>query len=404
MFLTPTARRLARAQVRSIPLNKPISIVAEVLQPRRQSTAAASSTGNSPQTIFSGIQPTGVPHLGNYLGALQQWVKLQNGAAPDTTLLYSIVDLHAITVRENLAHRRRWKREMLATLLAIGLDPNRSIVYCQSEVPAHAELQWILGCDASYGYLSRMTQWKSKLDLPDNADPLDESSTMKLKAGLFNYPVLQAADILLHRATHVPVGQDQQQHLEFARRCANSFNSHYGRTLIPPQTLLSPAKRIMSLDRPSLKMSKSHVNPSSRILLTDSKSAIAKKVRAAVTDSILGVSYDPINRPGVSNLVDIMFYITSSDSDTGASTQHDLAHDLQDLSMRAFKERVTDAIDSHLAPMRERYEAIISDRGSLLTDAAAVGREKATASAVVTMERVREAVGLDMPWEFPRQP
>ncbi|KAK5144125.1 hypothetical protein LTR04_001672 [Oleoguttula sp. CCFEE 6159] len=316
MFLTPTARRLARAQVRSIPLNKPISIVAEVLQPRRQSTAAASSTGNSPQTIFSGIQPTGVPHLGNYLGALQQWVKLQNGAAPDTTLLYSIVDLHAIT---------------------------------------------------------------SKLDLPDNADPLDESSTMKLKAGLFNYPVLQAADILLHRATHVP--------------WAKTNNN-----------ISTPAKRIMSLDRPSLKMSKSHVNPSSRILLTDSKSAIAKKVRAAVTDSILGVSYDPINRPGVSNLVDIMFYITSSDSDTGASTQHDLAHDLQDLSMRAFKERVTDAIDSHLAPMRERYEAIISDRGSLLTDAAAVGREKATASAVVTMERVREAVGLDMPWEFPRQP
>ncbi|TKA71364.1 hypothetical protein B0A49_04373 [Cryomyces minteri] len=379
MFLTPTAGRLARAQARSRPLHKPkpIPIVVEALQLRRQSTAAASSTSNGLQTIFSGIQPTGVPHLGNYLGALQQWVKLQNGAAPDTTLLYSIVDLHAITVRENLAHRRRWKREMLATLLAIGLDPNRSIVYCQSE---------------------------SKLGLPDNADPLDELSTMKLKAGLFNYPVLQAADILLHRATHVPVGQDQQQHLEFARRCANSFNSHYGRTLIPPQTLLSPAKRIMSLDRPSLKMSKSHANPSSRILLTDSKSAIAKKIRAAVTDSTSGVSYDTINRPGVSNLVDIMFHITSSESDTVATTQHDLAHDLQDLSMRAFKERVTDAIDSHLAPMRDRYEAIITDRGSLLADVAAVGREKATASAAVTMERVREAVGLDTPWEFPGQP
>ena len=191
------------------------------------------------KVIFSGIQPTGVPHLGNYLGALKQWRKLQDDAL-DTRdkLLFSIVDLHAITVPRERGLLTRWKREMMAALLAIGLDPNRSVIFHQSAVPAHSELQWILCCSASTGYLSRMTQWKSKMALPDNAD-ISGSTKNVVKHGLFSYPVLQAADILVHRATHVPVGEDQKQHLEFARECVTNFNHTYNTAcLVTPETIL----------------------------------------------------------------------------------------------------------------------------------------------------------------------
>ncbi|TEY80578.1 hypothetical protein BOTCAL_0037g00340 [Botryotinia calthae] len=179
---------------------------------RHQSTQPSPS-----KVIFSGIQPTGIPHLGNYLGALQNWVRLQDTAESSTKLFYSIVDYHAITIPQKREELKRWKKESLATLLAIGLDPERSTVFYQSSVAAHTELMWILSCTASMGYLSRMTQWKSKLSLEDDASPLDGDKKSKLKLGLFSYPVLQAADILVHKATHVPVGEDQTQHLEFAR-------------------------------------------------------------------------------------------------------------------------------------------------------------------------------------------
>ena len=230
--------------------------------------------------IFSGIQPTGVPHLGNYLGALQQWKRLQDEAAPDTKLLFSVVDLHAITVPRPRGQLSRSKRELLAALLAVGLDPDRSIIFYQSSVPAHSELMWILSCNASVGYLSRMTQWKvchstgpslpfisplmtfplprreekariraremlisstfqSKLSLSEDASVLDERAKAALKHGLFSYPILQAADILVHRATHVPVGEDQRQHLEFARECATNFNHVYGGAhLVLPETMI----------------------------------------------------------------------------------------------------------------------------------------------------------------------
>ncbi|KAI9661668.1 MAG: Tryptophan--tRNA ligase, mitochondrial [Bathelium mastoideum] len=268
-----------------------------------------STRSKTPQVIFSGIQPTGIPHLGNYLGALKQWVKLQNNAAPNTTLLYSVVDLHALTAHDSPVQLRQCRQEMLAALLAVGLDPQRSIIFYQSTVPAHTDLMWILSSAASMGYLSRMTQWKSKLDLPDNASPFDPTVKAKLKLGLFSYPVLQAADILVHRATHVPVGHDQSQHLEFARECANGFNHNYGRVLVAPDTLLSPAKRVMSLTEPHLKMSKSHANPKSRILITDGCEEIEKKIKGALTDSVSGISYDLVERPGVSNLLDIMFHL-----------------------------------------------------------------------------------------------
>jgi tryptophanyl-tRNA synthetase len=240
---------------------------------RLSSAASIAASHSRRQVIFSGIQPTGVPHLGNYLGALRQWVKLQDEAAPDATLLYSVVDLHAITVLQDPARLRQWRKEMFASLIAVGLDPKRSIIFCQSSVPAHSELMWILSCTASMGYLSRMTQWKarspllldtpqltsvqSKLALPDDASPLDTSAKAQLRLGLFSYPVLQAADVLVHRyaavvrlytysqltrsidsATHVPVGEDQSQHLEFARNCANAFNHNSDKVLVPPETIL----------------------------------------------------------------------------------------------------------------------------------------------------------------------
>lgn len=204
------------------------------------------------EVIFSGIQPTGVPHLGNYLGALRQWVRMQNEAPPSTKLLFCVVDLHALTSRQTPDFRRKCKRDMLAAFLAVGLDPARSILFHQSSVPAHSELHWILSCDASMGWLSRMTQWKTKLGEQDMASLLSPTSNPnqkeRMKLGLFSYPVLQSADILVHRATHVPVGEDQLQHVEFARNCASQFNHHFGdkKEILPlPEFRVSPAKRVM---------------------------------------------------------------------------------------------------------------------------------------------------------------
>ncbi|KAF1851092.1 tryptophanyl-tRNA synthetase [Cucurbitaria berberidis CBS 394.84] len=350
------------------------------------------------QVIFSGIQPTGVPHLGNYLGALRQWVKLQDEASPDTTLLFSIVDLHAITIKQNPTQLALWRKEMLASLLAVGLDPKRCIIFAQSSVKQHAELMWILSCGASMGYLGRMTQWKSKLSLPSNASPLDPSPSNKdaLKLGLFSYPVLQAADVLLYNTTHVPVGEDQAQHLEFSRELAIGFNHLYtpksssDPLLTIPQTLLSPAKRVMSLTDPAKKMSKSDPKPKSRILITDSGEEIHNKLKTALTDSIEGVSYDREMRPGVSNLVDLMFHFNQS----VAASPEELANDMRDLSMRALKERVADTVDDGIKDIRERYEELMGGNHKELVGYAEDGASRAEEIAEETMKRVRGAIGI----------
>ncbi|KAI4951212.1 hypothetical protein J4E91_003918 [Alternaria rosae] len=346
------------------------------------------------KVIFSGIQPTGVPHLGNYLGALRQWVKLQDEASPDTTLLFSIVDLHAITIKQDPSEFARWRKEMLASLLAVGLDPKRCIIFAQSSVKQHAELMWILSCAASMGYLGRMTQWKSKLSLPSNASPLDPSHNKDaLKLGLFSYPVLQAADILLYNTTHVPVGEDQAQHLEFTRELANGFNHVYSESqplLTVPQTLLSPAKRVMSLTEPTKKMSKSDPKPKSRILITDSRAEIYAKLKTALTDSIEGVSYDRETRPGVSNLVDLMYHFDESI----AASPEDLANDLRDTSMRALKEKVADSVDLGITDIRERYQELMRGDQKELIEHAEEGAQRAEKIAESTMERVRNAMGM----------
>ncbi|KJF59986.1 tryptophanyl-tRNA synthetase [Coccidioides immitis RS] len=341
--------------------------------------------------IFSGIQPTGIPHLGNYLGALREWVKLQDDATPGEELIYSIVDLHALTMPQDPEVLREWRRQSFAILLAVGLKPERAMIFFQSAVPAHAELMWILSTVSSMGYLSRMTQWKSKLQLPENSTLEDSSARAKLRLGLFSYPVLQAADILVHSATHVPVGEDQKQHLEFSREVANSFNHIYGPVLTPPNTLVSPAKRIMSLKSPDQKMSKSHADPNSRILLTDEPETIHKKIKVALTDSEPGVTYDPKRRPGVSNLLDIL-----SNFDTNCNlSPTELAKEHESSSLRILKEHVAKKVADHLAPIRERYAELMTNAvgRKYLDKVAEEGARKAASNADKTMKRVKDAIG-----------
>ncbi|PTD10805.1 Tryptophan-tRNA ligase, mitochondrial [Fusarium culmorum] len=349
----------------------------------------------NPRVIFSGIQPTGVPHLGNYVGALRQWVQLQR-TEPDAKLIYSIVDLHAITMPQPPEQLRRRKREALAALLAIGIDPERATLFYQSSVPAHSELMWILSCTASVGYLSRMTQWKafltntqSKLNLGEKSTIDDKQAGSRLKLGLFSYPVLQAADILVHRATHVPVGHDQQQHLEFARECVTNFNAAYGNHLVSPQTLIPPVHRVMSLNDPTSKMSKSHKSEKSRILITDSPEDIKAKIGSAKTDSIPGITYNQTERPGISNLLDIL-----SIFDPEGRKGVDLAEQYSDISPKQLKDMVTDAVVGGLAGIRDKYLELLDKGDGYLDSVEKIGAQKAQKSADDTMQIVRDSVGL----------
>ncbi|RPA91986.1 tryptophanyl-tRNA synthetase [Choiromyces venosus 120613-1] len=343
-------------------------------------------------SVFSGIQPTGVPHLGNYLGALRQWVGIQDNSPKSARLTFCIVDLHAITQPQEAEQLRKHKTELMATLLAVGLDPRKCTVFEQSRVPAHSELMWILSCVAPMARLNRMTQWKSKLGVSSDQDSfMEKATTAGLKLGLFSYPVLQAADILIHKTTHVPVGEDQAQHLELTREIASSFNKTYKKDILKlPITLLSPAKRVMSLKDPTQKMSKSAADPASRILLTDSPKEVHDKLRKAVTDSVQGpLTYDMQNRPGLSNLIEILAHIRRR-QDFG-----NVAKEFEDLSLKAFKDLVADAISEHLEPIRDEYEKIIKESNrEVLRFVASEGERKARESAEETLAEVKEVVGI----------
>ncbi|KAI6382904.1 hypothetical protein MCOR25_000419 [Pyricularia grisea] len=345
--------------------------------------------------VFSGIQPSGIPHLGNYLGALRQWRRLQDSAAAETSLYFSVVDLHAITMPQKSEQLRQWRREALAALLAIGLDPKRSVIFYQSSVPAHSELMWLLSCNASTGYLSRMTQWKSKLNLGDEDGLTLDNRKVKsrLKLGLFSYPVLQAADVLVHRATHVPVGEDQAQHLEFARECATNFNAVYGKHLVAPETITSPTSKVMSLREPTQKMSKSHPDPRSRIILTDSADEIRARIKTAVTDSLYNVDYDPVGRPAVANLFELLSTFGKTGMD--AAQLGGKGGPFYGAPIQELKQAVADAVIEGLAGIRERYlEILAKDDGKYLDKVALEGAVKARANAEKTMEVVRAAIGL----------
>ncbi|RDB19322.1 Tryptophan--tRNA ligase, mitochondrial [Hypsizygus marmoreus] len=355
----------------------------------RRALSSSSVSRTARRVVFSGIQPTGVPHLGNYLGALSNWVKLQRTAAPEDELFFSIVGWHALTLPQEPTSLAKSRRELLATLLAIGLDPKRSVIFHQDHNQSHTELAWILNCITPIGKLRRMTTWKSRLATSRNANDESEVDESMLNAGLFTYPVLQAADILAYRSTHVPVGEDQTQHLELCRDLADTFNRTFKSSspLFPlPSQINTTSRRILSLKDPSSKMSKSSPDLQSRILLTDTGAQIQSKIRAAVTDSIAGISYDPIARPGTSNLLTILAACTDEDVADVAKRYEGKGHG-------HLKADVAAAVEEMIKGPRAEFEKLRHET-AYLDQVAKDGAERAMERSDRTMKVVRERLGL----------
>ena len=364
------------------------------------------SNQRGPPVVFSGIQPTGIPHLGNYLGALRPWKDSQDSsvAHPDhdpSKLYFCVVDLHALTGFHGARLLTKHRKETYAALLAIGLSSKHSSIFLQNEIQEHASMMWILSTIASTGYLSRMTQWKSKLALPDDAKITDSAAIENLRLGLFSYPVLQAADILLYKPDIVPVGEDQAQHVEFARDMARRFNHAFCPANEPffdmPMPQISPAKRIMSLQDPSRKMSKSDSNLNSRILITDTEEEIHGKIKRAVTDSQSGITYDPETRPGVSNLLDILRH-TKKWSDL---SPEEVARDMKTMSKAALKNATAQAVTAELKPIGEKFAMLMNTKAGQdeLRETMFNGRHRARKRATHHMQQVRELVGIDRIFE-----
>jgi tryptophanyl-tRNA synthetase len=321
--------------------------------------------------VFSGVQPTGNMHIGNYLGAFRNWVKLQD----EYDAIYCVVDLHAITNIVDPAELHRNRLDAAKVLLAVGIDPARSLVYLQSQVPQHAELSWILSTVTPMGVLNRMTQYKDKV-----------ARGVPANLGLFAYPVLMAADILLHRADLVPVGDDQRQHLEMTRDLAERFNSRFGEVFPVPDALIPPTSaRVMALTDPTAKMSKSDPNPRSRILIVDSPDDIRKKVKSAVTDSDPDVRYDAEEKAGISNLLEIM-------ADCTGRTIDSLVDEYGSGGYGRFKEAVAEAIVAELAPVRARYNELDDQEVARLMQKGALD---ARTAAEGYQQEVRRVIGLD---------
>jgi tryptophanyl-tRNA synthetase len=322
--------------------------------------------------VFSGIQPTGDKHLGNYLGAIRHWVATQD--ADDAR--YCVVDLHAMTVAYDPTQLPERTRRTAALLLAAGLDPARCTLFVQSHVPAHTELTWILNCVASFGELRRMTQFKEK-----------SGGQESVSIGLFDYPVLMAADILAYDTERVPVGDDQRQHLELARDLALRFNHRFGASLVVPEAAIPPvAARIMDLQNPTTKMSTSSESLQGTIGLLDPPNVVTKRIKAAVTDSGSSITLDPDAKPGVSNLLQILA------ATTGRAIT-DVEAEFTGGGYGQLKTTVADALVEFLAPLQARYQALTDDPAQV--DAAlAIGAEKADAIATKVLQRVRDAVGL----------
>lgn len=325
--------------------------------------------------VFSGIQPTGELHLGNHLGAVRQWVRDQD----DHDAVFCVVDLHAMTVpydRDALADATR---RTATLLLAAGLDPERCTLFVQSHVAAHTELTWLLSCVASFGELRRMTQFKDK-----------SGGQESVSVGLFTYPVLMAADILSHDTDRVPVGDDQRQHLELARDIAQRFNNRFGDTFVVPEaTVPEVGARVMDLQDPTSKMSKSSESPQGTVLLLDEPSVVGRKFRSAVTDSGREVVYDPENKPGVSNLLEILSVV----SDRPVA---EIEEEMAGAGYGDLKDAVADAVTGYLAPLRERYAALERDPDAV-DEALVLGASKASAVADAVVERARDAAGLLRP-------
>ena len=330
------------------------------------------SSDEGMQRVFSGIQPDGELHLGNYLGAVRHWVGLQESYR----CFFCIVDLHAMTLPWDPAALSDTTLKTGALLLACGVDPARSILFVQSQVGEHPELAWVLSCVARMGELRRMVQFKEK----------SKGETESVGVGLFTYPVLQAADVLLYRAHAVPVGEDQRQHIELMRVLAVRFNSTFGDTFTVPQPLISPAgARIMSLDDPTQKMSKSSLRPGSKILLVDSPDTILKKVRSAVTDSGREVAAGD-DKPALTNLLTIFSVVDGTDVPA-------VERRFAGSGYGAFKTALAEALIERLAPIRNRYGDLLADPAETRRLLSA-GAARAAEVAGPTMDEVRARTGL----------
>ena len=320
--------------------------------------------------VFSGIQPTGELHLGNYLGAIRNWVDMQD----ETDGIYCIVDLHALTLPKEKGEVRDDTRRLSQLLLASGLDPDRCILFVQSHVSEHTECAWLMECTVSFGELRRMVQFKDKSDRADF-----------ISAGLFTYPALQAADILLYDTNEVPVGEDQRQHIEITRDIAERFNHRYGDTFVIPEAVIPEAgARVMDLQHPEDKMSKSLDSPQGSVNMLDEAEVIAKKIKRAVTDTDNEVRYDVAAKPGVSNLLSILAASTGRDPEALADSYDQYG---------PLKTDTAEAVVELLRPIQARLRELESDPAEtsrLLT----VGADKAREIASTTLARAKDNIGL----------
>jgi tryptophanyl-tRNA synthetase len=324
-----------------------------------------------PMRIFSGIQPTGAKHLGNYSGGFRQYVATQE----EGDAFFCIVDLHSITVDYDPEALRSSTYDLFALLLATGLDPERSTIFAQSHVTAHAEAAWLLSAVTSYGQLGRMTQFKDKSEQREF-----------VSAGLFTYPVLMAGDILLYQTDLVPIGDDQRQHLELARDVAERFNQRFGETFrVPDGRFPEIGARIMDLQEPQRKMSTTGGTPQGTVLIADPPETVRKKVKSAVTDSGRDVRHDREEKPGVSNLIEIMS-VATGESFAEIEARYD------GTGYGPFKQDVADAVVALLDPIRDRYEQLRADEPALRR-LLALGAEKAREAAAPTLEEMYERMG-----------
>jgi tryptophanyl-tRNA synthetase len=336
--------------------------------------AAPSSAPRARPRVLSGIQPTADSfHFGNYLGALRQWVALQDDHEP----FFFIADLHAITVEQDPKQLHERTLRAAAQLIAMGIDPERSSIFIQSQVPAHAQLAWVLQCLTGFGEARRMTQFKDKSA---------KSGEGAASVGLFTYPVLQAADILLYRPQYVPVGEDQRQHLELTRDLAQRFNHRYKKTFrLPEPYILKATAKITDLQEPTAKMSKSASSPAGIVEMLDDPKVSAKKIRSAVTDSGAEVRHDPEGKPGISNLLTIYSALTGR-------TVEDLEKEYDGRGYGDFKKDLADVVVEFVTPFRDRTLELLQDRAEL---DAVLRRGTATASEVAerTLSDVYDRVG-----------
>ncbi len=337
----------------------------------------ATTRANKP-IVLSGAQPSGQLTIGNYLGALRQWDQMQDAY----DCLYCIVDLHAITVRQEPQALRNASLDSLALYLACGIDPQRSAVFMQSHVPEHSQLAWVLNCYTQFGELSRMTQFKDKSERHNN----------NVNAGLFTYPVLMAADILLYQANQVPVGHDQKQHLELARDVATRFNAVHGDIFTIPEPFIAPvAARVMSLQEPTKKMSKSDENPWNFVGLLEDPKMISKKFKKAMTDSQdpPRVYFDLEEKPGVANLLSILSGVTGKSIDA-------LVAEYEGKMYGHLKGDVADAVIALLEPVQKRFAELRQDQ-TTLNAVMRAGAENARQRAAQTLAKVNDAVGFVLP-------